>query len=69
MNAINPFTDEPCLVSMNDVVAMTSLSRFPAAIPLGDKRIAFLKSEILEWIVGRVAARGANDNVKQREVA
>ena len=82
MSSMNPSADEPCLVSMNGVVAMTSLSRtminryraegrFPAAVPLGDKRIAFLKSEILEWIAGRVAVRGANDSKPQtgREAA
>jgi len=71
---LNPPCDEPVLVSMNGVVAMTSLSRtmlnryraegrFPAAVPLGDKRIAFVKSEVLEWIGDRIAARAANDNV------
>ena len=65
---------------MNGVVAMTSLSRtminryrnegrFPAAVPLGDKRIAFLKSEIVEWINCRVAARGSNDNCQPAEAA
>lgn len=74
--------DEFSLVSMNGVVAMTSLSRtmvnryraegrFPAAVPLGDKRIAFVKSEVLEWIGDRIAARAANDNVPagKKEVA
>lgn len=52
---------------------MTSLSRtminryrvdgrFPAAVPLGDRRVAFVKSEVTEWIATRIAARGANDN-------
>ncbi|QYO79074.1 AlpA family transcriptional regulator [Devosia salina] len=52
---------------------MTSLSRtainvaradgrFPAAVPLGDKRIGFVKSEVEEWIAARIAARPANDN-------
>lgn len=66
----------PSLVSMNGVVAMTSLSRtmlnrlradgrFPAAVPLGDRRVAFVKSEVSEWIAARINARGANDNVQQ----
>lgn len=43
--------------------------RFPAAVPLGDKRIAFVKSEVSEWIAERIAARGANDNSRNREAA
>lgn len=43
--------------------------RFPAAVPLGDKRIAFVKSEISEWINARMAARAANDNTRNREAA
>lgn len=75
MTIQNPPIDEPVLVSMNTVCALTSLSRtmlnryraegrFPAAVPLGDKRIAFVKSEVSRWIAERIAARGANDNVK-----
>lgn len=58
----------PVLVSLNQVCAMTSLSRtavnywrsigrFPQAVPLGDKRIAFLKSEVEDWIRSRIEAR------------
>ncbi|WP_422836351.1 helix-turn-helix transcriptional regulator [Afipia carboxidovorans] len=65
---------------MKSVVAMTSLSRtminryrvdgkFPAAVPLGDRRVAFVRNEINDWIAARIAARAANDNVKMREVA
>jgi prophage regulatory protein len=72
--------DEPCLVSLKDACALTSMSRtmlnryraegrFPAAVPLGDKRIAFLKSEVTEWINARVAARCANDNQKHEVAA
>jgi prophage regulatory protein len=42
-----------------------SEGRFPAAVPLGDKRIAFVRGEVLSWIQDRIAARGANDNQKQ----
>ena len=60
---------------MKSAVEMTSLSRtmlnryraegrFPAAVPLGEKRVAFVKSEVNEWINARIAARGANDNAK-----
>ncbi|UEM17574.1 AlpA family phage regulatory protein [Bradyrhizobium barranii subsp. barranii] len=58
---------------MKTACALTSLSRtmlnryraggrFPAAVPLGDKRIAFVKAEVSEWIASRIAARAANDN-------
>ncbi|WP_354138200.1 AlpA family phage regulatory protein [Bradyrhizobium sp. LB11.1] len=73
---MNPSSDEPCLVSLKTACALTSLSRtmlnryraegrFPAAVPLGDKRIAFVKSEVSEWIVARIAARAANDNTRK----
>ncbi|ESY37782.1 dipicolinate synthase [Mesorhizobium sp. LNJC384A00] len=57
----------PVLISLNDACAMTSLSRtainnrratgqFPAAVPLGEKRIAFVRSEVLAWIDDRISA-------------
>ncbi|WP_426433815.1 helix-turn-helix transcriptional regulator [Bradyrhizobium genosp. P] len=72
---MNPSSSEPCLVSMKTACALTSLSRtmlnryrsegrFPEAVPLGDRRVAFVKSEVSEWISARIAARGANDNAK-----
>lgn len=60
----------PTLVSLNDAARMTSLSRtmlnrfraegrFCSAIPLGDRRIAFLHSEVTAWIQSRIDdARG-----------
>ncbi|RWN99379.1 AlpA family phage regulatory protein [Mesorhizobium sp.] len=59
--------NSPTLVSLNDAARMTSLSRtmvnryrsegrFPSAIPLGDRRIAFIRSEITEWIQARIDA-------------
>lgn len=61
--------DNTKLISLNDVAVLTSLSRtylnklrdadkFPAAVPLGDKRIAFIESEVMAWINERIAARG-----------
>ncbi len=58
----------PRLVSMNAVAEMTSLSRtainkhratgnFPIEVSLGQRRIAFVKSEIQAWIDARIAAR------------
>lgn len=72
----NLCADEPALVSIKRACELTSLSRtminryrsegrFPAAVPLGDKRIAFVKSEVSEWIAARIAARGANDNERK----
>jgi prophage regulatory protein len=68
------------LVSMKTACAMTSLSRtminrlrsegrFPQSVPLGDKRVAFVRSEVTEWIAARIAARAANDNTKHEEAA
>jgi prophage regulatory protein len=54
---------------------MTSLSRtainnlrnsgrFPRAVPLGERRIAFIRSEVEGWIADRIkAARGKNGAV------
>jgi prophage regulatory protein len=61
-------SDTPVLISLNDACRLTSLSRtainnrravgqFPAAVPLGEKRIAFVKAEVENWIVERVRAR------------
>jgi prophage regulatory protein len=61
------------LVSVKTACALTSLSRtminryraegrFPLAVPLGDRRVAFVKSEVSEWITARIAARPTNDN-------
>ena len=58
------------LVSLNNACRMTSLSRtainrwralgkFPAAVELGDKRIAFVRAEVLAWIQDRIAERAA----------
>lgn len=63
------------LVSMRDVVKLTSLSRtmvcrlrdqgrFPEAVPLGEKRIGFVRAEVVGWVEQRIASRTAsNDNV------
>jgi prophage regulatory protein len=80
MNITNPSADEPMLVSMKRACELTSLSRtmlnryraegrFCAAVPLGDKRIAFVRSEVADWINARIAARPANDNGKTEVAA
>ncbi len=58
----------PILVSINDVCKLTSLSRtminrlrsegrFPAAADLGDRRLAFVRAEVIQWIESKIAAR------------
>ncbi|WP_246564840.1 helix-turn-helix transcriptional regulator [Ancylobacter sonchi] len=57
-------------MSVADVVREIGLSRaelfkrraagtFPAAVPLGERRIAFIRSEVDLWIDQRIAARDA----------
>lgn len=62
---------QPHLLSLNDVCRLTSLSRtavnrwrevgkFPQAVQLGERRIAFVRSEVEDWIQQRIAdARGS----------
>ncbi|RWO51023.1 AlpA family phage regulatory protein [Mesorhizobium sp.] len=56
------------LISIKEAARITSLSRtsinekrsagkFPQPVPLGDKRIAFVKSEVEQWIRDRIASR------------
>jgi prophage regulatory protein len=58
------------LVSLNRAAEMTSLSRsmlnryrsegrFPRAVPLGEKRVAFVASEVRAWIAEKIALRVA----------
>jgi len=67
---MTPANDNALLVSLNDAARMTSLSRsmlnryreqgrFPAAVPMGERRVAFVKAEVLGWIADRIAARKA----------
>ncbi|MBX5279111.1 AlpA family phage regulatory protein [Rhizobium sp. NLR10a] len=62
--------DNFALISLKDTCALTSMSKtmihrlrlegsFPTAIPLGEKRIAFLRSEVTAWIQAKLAARAA----------
>ncbi|WLA36181.1 AlpA family phage regulatory protein [Bradyrhizobium elkanii] len=61
-------SDKPALISLNDACRLTSLSRtainrwrgegrFPVAVPLGDRRVAFIRAEVDEWIAARIAER------------
>jgi len=58
----------PILIPMKEVCALTSLSRtmvnrlrsqgrFPDVVELGDRRVAFVRSEALAWIEERIAGR------------
>ena len=71
-------TDKPTyrLVSLNEAAKMTSMSRtmvnryrtegrFPQAVALGERRIAFVRSEIEEWIEEKIAGRIRINSNKQ----
>lgn len=60
--------DNSPLMSLNEAVKYTSLSKgfilaardegmFPQSIKLGPRRIAFVRSEVQQWINDRIAAR------------
>lgn len=60
----------PMLISLNDACTMTSMSRsmlnryraegrFPVAVELGDRRVAFVRAEVKQWIATKIAARAA----------
>lgn len=62
--------DNRVIVSVNDCCEMTSLSRtaitkfraagdFPREVQLGERRIGFVRTEVLAWIEARVNARAA----------
>lgn len=61
-------TIEPILISLNDAAKLTSMSRtmlnryraegrFPVAVELGDRRVAFVRAEVLEWVRAKIEAR------------
>ena len=58
----------PALMSLNEAAQITSLSRtsifklrargeFPKAVSLGEKRVAFVRDEVIAWIEARIADR------------
>lgn len=60
-------SETPVLISLNEACKLTSLSRtainrwrdlgkFPQAVPLGDRRVAFVRAEVDQWIAERIAA-------------
>lgn len=59
----------PTLISINEACRVTSLSRtgifklrslgrFPEAVPLGEKRVAFVRDEVADWVQQRIEQRG-----------
>jgi prophage regulatory protein len=61
-------SDTPQLISLNEAARLTSLSRtainrwrsagqFPVAVQLGDRRVAFVRAEVIAWIEARIAQR------------
>lgn len=61
-------TNIPTLISLNEACRITSLSRtgifklrsqgkFPLAVSLGEKRIAFVRDEVGAWVRERIQAR------------
>lgn len=68
MNHANDNT--PRLMAPKEAAAATSLSRtlltlmaaegqFPKPVPLGERRIAYVRSEVDQWIDQRIAGRAA----------
>ena len=60
--------DNQIVISLNDVCAMSSLSRtafnkhratgrFPVEVALGERRIGFVKTEVVAWLQARIDAR------------
>jgi len=60
----------PVLISLNEACRITSMSRtmlnryraegrFPIAVDLGDRRVAFVRKEVTDWIHAKIAARAA----------
>lgn len=60
--------DNFALISLKDTCALTSMSKtmilrlrgegaFPAAVQLGEKRIAFVREEVEAWIDAKIKGR------------
>ncbi|MBG0802114.1 AlpA family phage regulatory protein [Methylocystis sp. H4A] len=59
-------TETPILISVAGAAKLTSLSRtaihryrregrFPEPVPLGERRIAFRRADVIAWIEARIA--------------
>lgn len=62
----------PALISLNDTCRLTSMSRtmlnryraerrFPVAVQLGERRVAFVRSEVIAWIEEKIVARASEE--------
>ncbi|MFA0326773.1 DNA-binding protein [Vibrio cyclitrophicus] len=56
------------LIRLNEVLVMTGLSRsgmyrsiekqqFPSQVPIGDRAVAWVESEVQDWILDRIVSR------------
>lgn len=63
-----PANDNITIISMREVMRLTSFSRthidrlrvrgaFPVPVELGEKRIGFVRAEVVAWIQTRIDAR------------
>ena len=66
-------SEVPALISVNEAAKLTSLSRtaifklrsqgkFPKAVALGEKRVAFVRAEVAAWVEERIAERQVAGN-------
>ena len=44
-------------LSRTAIFKLRSQGKFPRAVPLGEKRVAFVRSEVAEWVEQRIAQR------------
>jgi prophage regulatory protein len=62
--------NQPVLISPKEAARETSLSRqllmlmarageFPAPVRLGERRTAYVRAEVVDWVNSRIAARSA----------
>lgn len=69
-NTVSPDNQNAPLMAPKEAAAATSLSRvylsmmaanghFPKPVRLGERRIAYLRAEVMQWIADRVAERAA----------
>lgn len=63
-----PANDNYSLISLKDACRLTSMSRtminryraegrFPAAVELGERRVAFVRVEVIAWLQAKIGAR------------
>lgn len=70
MNPIPVNDNQPRLMTPKEAAEATTFSRpmlsllaaegkFPRPVPLGERRIAFVRAEVMAWIDSKIAARVA----------